>query len=38
MLGILHPLEIVPRYHDPQLQVGEKFNYNITNKIFITRR
>ena len=24
-----HPLEVVPRYRDPQLQVGENYSYNL---------
>ena len=29
-LGVfnLHPLEVVSRYRDPQLQVGENYNYS----------
>ena len=28
-----HPLEVVSRYRDPQLQVGENFNYMVISAL-----
>ena len=32
---MFHPLEIVSRYCDPQLQVGKKINVSVQNTIHV---